>query len=382
MPKISGPGAWDISQGLSSVIIAILDSGVDCAHPDLGAKCTAGWNFYNNNSDTSDVYGHGTKVAGSATALSNNATGVASVAWQNLLMPIRVTDTQGYGYVSAIAKGLTWAVDNGARVMNLSFGGVAGISTIASAAQYVVNHGGLVVAAAGNCGCFDSTAENPYMISVSATDSSDNLASFSSTGNYVDLSAPGVSIYTTTKGGSYGGVSGTSFSSPIIAGVAALVMSANAALTPTGVESVLEANADDLGAAGYDTSFGFGRVNAYKAVLAAVVVMCVPSLAIRVTFDKSTYPQNSWVIITTFVGWIDGATGKKVGTPGASVTLTIRKPTPDDGTSTVTLTTNANGNAVYSLKVKQKDPIGTWQVQATARKNAITGIGTGNFKVQ
>lgn len=486
-------------------------------------------------------------------------------------------------------------MDHGAKVMNLSFGGVAGISTITSAAQYVVNHGGLVVAAAGNCGCFDATAENPYMISVSATDSSDKLASFSSTGNYVDLAAPGVSIYTTTKRGGYGGVSGTSFSSPITVGVAALIWSVNPGLSPANVETLLEANADDLGPAGYDTSFGCGRVNAYKAVLAAggvplpspdttppsasisspadgvsvsgtisvdvsaadnvgvtqvapyidgalfatdptapysfawdttqssntthtlqavaydaagnsgasaavsvtsgpspcvsanptvalspsgtqwvktgttvaytvtvtnndnsgctaatfplaatvsdaqglvvsgwtlsfdsstltlnpganatttlratssatadggfytvavtathgtnlgsasVVEMCVTSLAIRVTFDKPTYPRNSWVIITTFVGWIDGATGKKVGTPGASVTLTIRKPTPDDGTSTVTLTTDANGNAVYSLKVKQKDPIGTWQVQATASKNAITGIGTGNFKVQ
>jgi subtilisin family serine protease len=155
LPMIFGPEAWEISQGVPEAIIAVLDSGVDPTHEDLAGKLIPGYNFFNGDTDTSDVYGHGTKVAGAATAISDNGTGVASVAWQNLLMPIRVTDARGYGYVSAIAQGLTYAVDNGAKVMNLSFAGVAGSPTIANAAQYVVSQGGLVVAAAGNCGCFD-----------------------------------------------------------------------------------------------------------------------------------------------------------------------------------------------------------------------------------
>jgi thermitase len=269
LAKISAPQAWTISQGVPGVIIAILDSGIDATHPDLAAKLVPGYNFFDNNTNTADVYGHGTLVAGAAAALSNNGTGVASVAWQNLLMPVRVTDTNGYGSVLAIAQGLTWAVDHGAKVMNLSFTGIAGISTITSAAQYVVSQGGLVVAAAGNCGCLDSTAENPYILSVSATDTTDTLASFSSRGPYVDMAAPGVSIVTTTAGGGYGGVSGTSFSSPIAAGVVALMMSVDPALTPTDIETLLEATTDDLGVAGYDSAFGFGRVNAYKALRAA-----------------------------------------------------------------------------------------------------------------
>ena len=283
LTKVSADLAWEISQGTASVVVAILDSGVDPTHPDLAAKLVAGYNFYNNNTVTSDVYGHGTKVAGTAAAICNNAAGVASPACQNRIMPIRVTDTTGAGYVSAIANGLTWAVDHGAKVMNLSFAGVAGISTITNAAQYVVNHGGVVVAAAGNCGCFDSTPENPYIISVSATDSADNLASFSSQGNYVDVAAPGVGIYTTTTGGGYGAPSGTSFSSPLAAGVVALMMSVNPGLKPSQVESLLEANADNFGLPGYDTAYGNGRINAYRAVAAAATGSPPPDTTAPVT---------------------------------------------------------------------------------------------------
>ncbi|MBI4526428.1 MAG: S8 family serine peptidase [Deltaproteobacteria bacterium] len=276
LPKIDADLAWEFSEGLPEVVIAILDSGVDPAHPDLAAKLVSGFNFYNYNTDTTDGYGHGTKVAGAAAAIGNNGTGVASVAWRNSIMPIRVTDTAGYGYYSTIANGLTYAVDHGAKVMNVSFAAVAGSGTIQSAAQYVMNHGGLVVAAAGNCGCFDSTAENPYILSVSGTDQYDNLASWSSRGTYVDLSAPGVSIYTTTNGGGYAAVSGTSFSSPITAGVVALMISVNPGLSPAQIESLLESNADDFGAAGYDTLYGFGRVNAHRAVAAAASTNPLP----------------------------------------------------------------------------------------------------------
>ncbi|HUE38705.1 MAG TPA: S8 family serine peptidase, partial [Candidatus Binatia bacterium] len=233
LQKINAPSAWDVSTGDAGVVIAILDSGIDSTHPDLAAKIVAGYNAYDNNSDTSDVGGHGTMVAGSAGAISNNGIGVASVAWQNPLMPIRVTDTQGNGYASTIAKGLTWAADHGARVMNISFSGIAASSTITSAAQYVVGKGGIVVAASGNCGCADPTPENAYIISVSATNTDDTLASFSSTGSYVDVAAPGVSIQTTVQGGGYSSVSGTSFASPITAGVLALMMSVNPALGPS-----------------------------------------------------------------------------------------------------------------------------------------------------
>ncbi|MEM2564002.1 MAG: S8 family serine peptidase [Candidatus Bathyarchaeia archaeon] len=268
LPTIGAPGAWDVSTGSQSIVVAVLDSGVDPSHPDLAGKLLQGWNFYDNNADTSDVYGHGTKVAGTAAAIANNGIGVASVAWNCVILPVRVTDTSGYTSYSLLSKGLTYAADRGAKVAVMSFQIFSG-SSLSSAAKYFMDKGGLAVAAAGNTGKYEGYADNPYIVSVSATASGDILASFSSYGPYVDLSAPGVSIYTTVKGGSYGSVSGTSFSAPIVAGVAALIFSANPSLTPADVEQILESTAVDLGDAGYDVYYGWGRVNAYEALKAA-----------------------------------------------------------------------------------------------------------------
>jgi thermitase len=269
LPRILAPQAWDVTQGAPGVVIAIVDSGIDPYHPDLAGKLVAGYNTYNNSTDTADPYGHGTEVAGAAGAQSDNGQGIASVAGRSPLMPIRVTNNAGRATSATIANGLVWAADHGAKVINLSFEGIAGNATIRTAAEYAFNHGGLVVAASGNCGCFDATVENPFVLSVSATDENDYLAYFSSTGAYVDLSAPGTNIVTTAPGGLYVSDSGTSLASPVVAGVAALMFSANGALTPSLVTSLLESTALDVGPAGYDTGFGFGRVNAYAAVMAA-----------------------------------------------------------------------------------------------------------------
>jgi len=266
--KIEAPTAWETSTG-RNVTIAILDSGIDATHPDLSGKLVPGWNVFGNNSDTSDVYGHGTKVAGAAAATNNNATGVASVAGDARLMPIRVTDTAGTGYLSQMAQGITWAADHGARVANLSFAGAGGYSTVQSAAQYMKNKGGLVVTAAGNNGRQETFAPNASVLVVSATDEADQIAGWSSYGEFVDITAPGVGVWTTSMGGGYGAVSGTSFSSPVTAGVVALIMAANPALNASEVENVLLSTAVDLGSAGADIYYGRGRVNAAAAVQAA-----------------------------------------------------------------------------------------------------------------
>lgn len=266
--KINAPAAWDVAQG-AGVTIAILDTGVDGTHPDLSAQMVPGWNFYDNNSNTSDVQGHGTAVAGAAAASTNNGVGVASVAGQAKIMPIRVTDAVGNAYASTIAQGITYAADHGARVANVSISGVAASSTTLNAAQYMKNLGGLVVVAAGNNGINENIAATTTMIPVSATDSNDLLTSWSSFGNYVAVSAPGLNIWTTAQGGSYWSCWGTSFSSPITAGVVALMMSANPTLANTQVESLLYSTALDLGAAGRDIYYGYGRVNAAAAVQAA-----------------------------------------------------------------------------------------------------------------
>jgi subtilisin family serine protease len=266
--KIGAPAAWDTSLG-AGVTIAVLDSGVDGSHPDLASRLVPGWNFYDNNNNTSDVYGHGTQVAGAAAATLNNALGVPSVAGQAFLMPIRVSDTAGYGYTSMIANGLVYAADRGVKVANISFANMPSRSAVVSAAQYMKDKGGLVVAAAGNTGTDLGFTPTTSMVVVSGTTSTDQKASWSSHGNYVSLAAPGAGIYTTTRGGGYSAASGTSVASPVAAGVAALAFAANPALKGADVERILFSTAVDLGTAGRDSLYGHGRVNAAAAVASA-----------------------------------------------------------------------------------------------------------------
>jgi len=275
IPNIGAPAAWDISRG-DGVVIAILDSGVDGTHPDLASRMVPGYNFYDSNTDSRDVVGHGTKVAGAAAAIGNNAMGVAGVAWNSLIMPLRVSDLQGWAQWSRMASALTWAADHGARVANMSYM-VQGSSSVQSAAQYFRNKGGVAVNSAGNTGALDASAASDTLITVSATSSLNTRTSWSSFGAYVDISAPGSGIYTTTMGGGYGAVNGTSFSSPITAGVLALMMSKNPNLTPSQLSNILLSTATDLGDAGWDQYYGRGLVNAAAAVQAAANAVATDS---------------------------------------------------------------------------------------------------------
>jgi thermitase len=294
LPMIESSRAWTKTLGNSKVIIAILDTGVNSNHVDLAANMVPGWNFYDNNSDTRDVHGHGTAVAGSAAAQGNNTEGVASVAWNCKIMPIRISDPQGYAAVSTMAKGLTYAADQGARVANISYR-VSTSSTIKTAAKYMYDRGGAVAIAAGNQGEFDPSPNNPYVLTVSATTANDKITSWSNTGNLIDLAAPGSAIYTTLRGGGYGKKSGTSFSAPIVAGVAGLVISANPNLSGEQIQEVLKMSADDLGPAGWDPTFGWGRVNAGRAVETALSYATVDTTPPVVKFitpsDKSSVSE-------------------------------------------------------------------------------------------
>lgn len=276
LTKIGAATAWDRSQG-TGVVIAVLDTGVDATHPDLAARIVPGWNVYDNNSNTADVIGHGTAVAGTAAASMNNSTGVAGVAGAARIMPMRICDLSGNATGSAIAQALTYAADHGARVANISFGGVPGNSTVQTAAQYMKSKGGLVVVAAGNNGINENITPSTTMISVSAVESTDVKATWSSYGNFVTVAAPGNTIWTTTRGGGYGQWWGTSFASPVAAGTVALMMAARPDLPNTTIESLLESTAVDLGTAGRDIYYGYGRVNAAAAVNAAVAATTTAS---------------------------------------------------------------------------------------------------------
>lgn len=270
--KIMTPSAWDYGTGSADIPIAIIDSGVDPAQPDLMGKLLPGYNFVNNNTDTHDLLGHGTSVAGSASAQTNNAIGVAGVSWNSTIMPFVVLDSSNYATYANIASAIVRAVDSGAKVINISIAGSSSSYTLENAVDYAWNHGVLVFAAAANYNL--STPYYPaactHAIAVAATDSADRKASFSNYGDWITLAAPGVSIVTTNNGGGYSSKSGTSFSSPIAAGVAALIWSVNPQLSNQQVYDILVSTADDLGASGFDTSFGYGRINAYNAMLEAL----------------------------------------------------------------------------------------------------------------
>lgn len=268
LAKINAPAAWDRAAG-TGVIVAVLDTGVDATHPDLITRLVAGWNLYDNNADTRDVHGHGTKTAGTVGEAANNAIGGVGVSWDARIMPIRIGSPSGTSTFSLIAAGITWATDHGARVASVSFRGLGASATVLSAAQYMRSKGGVVVVAAGNEGTLQSTPPSNFITTVAATGSTDVRASFSNYGPFIDVAAPGVSIRTTVRGGTYGTASGTSFSTPIVAGIYALMMSVNGALSPTQLDSMLFASAIDLGAAGFDDYYGYGRVDAAAAVAAA-----------------------------------------------------------------------------------------------------------------
>jgi subtilisin family serine protease len=220
------------------------------------------------NADTSDVLGHGTAVAGTLAAATNNGIGVAGVSWATLVMPLVAVDQSDFAAYSDMAAAIQYAADHGVRIINLSLGGATRSTTLQNAVDYAWSKGALVFAAAMN-----NSVATPYYpaacthaVAVSATDANDHLASFSNFGNWITLAAPGTDILTTMNGGGYGFWNGTSFSSPIAAGVAALVLALKPSLTNQELLSVLKQSADDIGGAGFDGYFGWGRVNAARAV--------------------------------------------------------------------------------------------------------------------
>lgn len=298
LAKIEAPAAWDTTVGASSVIVAVIDSGVSASHPDLSGKVLPGYDFFNGDADATDDNGHGTAVAGITAAATNNAIGMAGVSWNSMILPVKALGADGSGSYSAMANGITWATDKGARIINLSLGGTSSSRALQDAVNYAWRRNVILVAAAGNNG--NSTLFYPAacnnVVAVSATDSADMRPTWSNFGSYVDVSAPGVGILTLSGASSYANWNGTSFSSPVASGVVALMTAANPSLSNVGVVDALLKNSDDIGSAGYDVYYGNGRVNARRAVAAVANVVPSDSTPPSVAFSS---PANGAVVAGT-----------------------------------------------------------------------------------
>ncbi|MEO7804443.1 MAG: S8 family serine peptidase [Actinomycetota bacterium] len=272
------PAAWELSLGDASRI-AIVDTGIDLQHEDLAAKVTGQFNAINPalTADDDHFRSHGTHVAGIAAAITNNGRGIAGVAQSNPVLAVKVLDFRGDGNDADIVEGVAWAVDNGARVINLSLGGASSSQTLEYGIQYALDRDVVVVAAAGNSGDGVSCPHLPVgypagyagVIAVSSTNSADNLSCFSNGGPEVSVAAPGENILSTLLNNNYGFLSGTSMSSPFVAGLAALVRSREPEMSRTDVKRIIEEMAYDLGPTLRDDQFGAGRVHAYQALAAA-----------------------------------------------------------------------------------------------------------------
>jgi len=278
LQKIQAPQAWDFTVGEENVFVAVVDGGA-AAVPDLSQKLLLGANIIEGGTDTTGDGGHGTAVTGIIASSTNNSIGVAGVTWLNKILPVKVYTDTGYTTCSAITKGIVWAADNGAKIVNMSFGGPSECSGEKSAVDYAWGKGIVLVAAAGNDSCSAPSYPAAYtnVIAVTSTDPNDVLSSFSNYGSWVSVAAPGRNIVTTYSNGAYAGFSGTSAAAPVVAGIVGLVRSANPVLSNSQVKSIIEQNSDDLGAPGFDIYYGWGRVNAYKAVLAALGAAPPPS---------------------------------------------------------------------------------------------------------
>lgn len=298
--RINAPAAWRISTGLPPTIIAVIDSGIQLNHEDLVSRLWTnrgeqpdngvdddgngkiddvhGWHFYQRwtgsvyvpaeDAVIADDYGHGTHVAGIAAAAMNNGVGIAGIAPGAWVMPVKVLDQFGNGWYSDIAAGIVYAADNGARVINLSLGGTEDSRTLRDAVDYARSRGALVVAATGNTGgaVLYPAAYEP-VLAVAATDSNDQVASFSNHGPQVDVAAPGVDIYSTWPWvGGYFTKSGTSMAAPHVAGLAALIGSERFDLSADQIAQVITVTAQDVAEPGWDAFAGWGRIDAYAAV--------------------------------------------------------------------------------------------------------------------
>lgn len=312
---IKAPEAWAITTGSPNVTIAVLDTGVDHTHPDLACsgKVLPGYNAVTGGTYAMDDNGHGTFVAGIAAACSNNGIGIAGVAWNSRILPVKVISSDGMGDEADAADGTIWAVDQGAKILNMSFATDINLPALEQAIEYAWSHGCLPVCATGNEGSGIPLWPSAYVhtLAVGATNeydqrctSSDWGAGGSNFGPHIDVMAPGNNITSTWSdpepliGQVYYASPGTSAATPFVSGIAALIWSIHPDWTNQKIFDQIIHTADDKGAVGWDQYYGWGRANAYRALTEEVSSDPIPSIGVLKTRSEGTYAQLTGKVIT------------------------------------------------------------------------------------
>ncbi|MGX6607160.1 S8 family peptidase [Micromonosporaceae bacterium Da 78-11] len=341
LTKIRATDAWQKSTG-AGVVVAVIDTGVDASHADLAGQVLAGYDAIADTAGVStDGNGHGTHVAGTIAAATGNGIGVSAIAPDTKILPIKVLGANGSGYMSDTAEGIVWAADHGANVINMSLGSSSKVSAVSNAIAYARSKGVTVVAAAGNEREDGSPTSYPAadagVIAVAATDSADKVAYYSNQGSYVDVAAPGSAILSTYPGNKYSTMYGTSMASPHVAAVAALLKAYHKALTPDQVEAALESSAVDLGTAGKDTDYGYGRIDAVAALAAVTAPATTAPTSSATTAPTTTAPTTT--VPTTAVPTPSATKpSSATPTPTTSVSPTPTKTASPSPTATPTKT--------------------------------------------
>ncbi|WP_052504593.1 S8 family serine peptidase [Rossellomorea aquimaris] len=306
--NIESERTWDQTKGSSDVVVAVIDNGVDVDHPEFAGRIVAPYDtVYNTTTMTKGD--HGTHVAGIIGSSMDNWMGLAGVAPETSIMPIDAFFNEESAYSSDVIEGIYYAVNNGADIINMSLGNYYYSSVYNDAIQYAYDNGVVVIAAAGNDNTSDShyPSSYPNVISVASTTEYDTKSGFSNYGYDIDIAAPGSSILSTLPDSEYGWMDGTSMASPVVAGVAALILANEPDLTNDQVADRLYASADDLGASGKDYFYGHGRVNAREAV---GVARYVAPPQVSQVFDYSTYVSGT--VETDDDSYIEVSNGQEV----------------------------------------------------------------------
>lgn len=370
--RTGAPETWEQTTGMG-VKVAVLDSGIDLEHSDLkvygGINTITGGSYH-------DTAGHGTHVSGIIAALSNSF-GTVGMAPQAELYAVKVI-SDGSGTISSVVAGIDWAIKNGMRVINMSFGTTTDSASLRTAVNNAYAAGILLVASAGNNGTADGSGDTvryparyDSVIAVAATDINNARAEFSATGPAVELSAPAVGIYSTVDGNSYGRLSGTSMASPHVAGAAAQIWAANSSLTNVQVRQILRDSATPLGAANH---YGYGLVNVPAALkLTGGTTTTAPapepapapspepepapvaSLSLAVSTNKAEYTRTEKVVISA-----SGLRGETVAANEA-VRITVNRPN-GKAAARYDVILDQNGRAVVEFALKRNDPTGTYSV--------------------